>query len=107
MAAAEIKIVPPRLLAAGSAAAETAAKAAALHPGTAATGTPGSPFDTAWATLAAAMKARGGQMDAETAARGPQVAATTQAGVAELEGQDAQNAEQIDAVGKSQTSVLI
>jgi hypothetical protein len=107
MAAAEIKVVPPRLVAAGTAAAETAAKAAAPHGGTAATGSPGAPFDTAWATLAAAMKTHGGQMDADTAARGPKVAATTQAGVAELEGQDAQNAEQIDAVGKSQTSVLI
>jgi hypothetical protein len=52
------------------------------------------------------MKARADQLDVRAAAKGPQVAATTQAGVAELEGQDAQNAEQIDAVGKSQTSVL-
>jgi hypothetical protein len=106
MPAAEIKIVPPRLLAAGTAAADTAAKAAAPHPGAATTGVAGTPFDSAWATLAASMKTRGGQMDAETAAKGPQVAATTQAGVAELEDQDARNAEQIDAVGKSQKTVL-
>jgi hypothetical protein len=52
------------------------------------------------------MKARAGQMDVRAAAKGPQVTATTQAGVAELQGQDTQNAEQIDAVGKSQRSVL-
>jgi hypothetical protein len=107
MATTEIRVAPPELLAAGTAAAETAAKAAAPHPGTAAPGAVGTPFDTACATLAAAMKARAGQMDVRAAAKGPQVAATTQAGVAELEGQDTQNAEQIDAVGKSQTSVLI
>ena len=46
-------------------------------------------------------------MAAQDMGEGPAVQATTQSGVAQLQGQDEQNAEEIGAVGQSAQSTLI
>ena len=98
MPAQSIKVTPPALLAAAASVAATAEKAAA-PPTVAPHAVPGSPADGAWSTIAAGMATQSAQLSADVAGKGPEVTATTSAGVAQLEGQDADNAAQIQAVG--------
>jgi hypothetical protein len=98
MAAESIKVTPPALLEAASAAAMTAEKAAAPHPGVVPVASPGSAADGAAATIAAGMGARAAQLSTKLAGKGPQVQAKTHSGVTQLQGQDEQNATQIQQV---------
>ena len=101
MPAQSRKVVPPALLAASASVAAAAQQAAAVHPGTLAHAVPGSPADSAWATIAAGMVAQTVQMSGEVSGKGPEVEAKTPAGVAQLQTQDADNAAQIQTVGES------
>lgn len=92
MVAQPITVRPPALVQAAATAAMTAEQAAAPHPGVVPVASPGSPADGAATSIAAAMSARAAQLSAKLAGKGPQVQATTQSGVAQLQGQDAQNA---------------
>lgn len=98
MATQWIKVIPPALLQAAVTAAMTADKAAAPHPGVVPVTSPGSPADVAAATIAIGMSARTAQLSTKLAGKGPQVQTKTQTGVAQLQGQDAQNANQIQQV---------
>jgi hypothetical protein len=101
MVAQPIKVRPPALVQAAATAAMTAEKAAAPHPGVVPVASPGSPADGAAGTVAAGMSARAAQLSSKLADKGPQVQAKTQSGVAQLQGQDEQNATQIKQVGDS------
>lgn len=101
MPAQSIKVCPPALLEAAASVAVTAEQAAAPHAGAVPVATPGSPADGVWAGIAAGIATESTQMAAEDAGEGPAVQATTQVGVAQLQGQDEQNAEEIRAVGQS------
>ena len=107
MPAQSIKVCPPALLAAADSVAATADHAAAPRPDTVPVATPGSPADGAWAGIAAGIASESAQMAAQDMGEGPAVQATTASGVAQLQGQDEQNAEQIGAVGQSAQSTLI
>jgi hypothetical protein len=100
MVAQPIKVRPPALLQAAQSAAVTAENAAAPHPGVVPVASPGSPADGAAATISAGMSARSGQLAAKLAGKGPQVQATTQSGVAQMQGQDARNATEIEQLAK-------
>lgn len=101
MPAQPIKVRPPALLQAAASVAKTAEEAAAPHPGAVPVATPGSPADGAWAGIAAGIASLSAAMATEVAGVGPLIQATTQGGVAHLQGQDEQNAAQIQAVGQS------
>lgn len=101
-----IKVHPPALLQAAASAATTAAAAAAPDPGTVPVAAPGgSAADDAAALIAAGISAREAALAAKLAGKGPLIQATTQAGVAELQGQDEQNGAQIRAVGQQAVTV--
>jgi hypothetical protein len=101
MPAESIKVVPPALLSAADAVAVAAQKAATPEPGAVFAATPGSPADGVLATFAGGIATQTAQMSAEAAGEGPEIVAKTTAGVAQLQGQDAENAAQIQAVGDS------
>ena len=95
-----VKVTPPALLAAASKAAMIAETIAAPHPGVVPQVSPGSPIDTAAATLATGMAAKSAKMTAEVAGKGPQVQAATQSGVAQTQAQDEQSAAQMRQLGQ-------
>ena len=107
MPAQSINVCPPALLEAAASVAVTAEQVAAPHAGTVPLATPGSPADGTWAGIAAGIASESAQMAAQDMGEGPAVQATTQSGVAQLQGQDEQNAEEIGAVGQSAQSTLI
>lgn len=90
-----VKVIPPALLEAAASAATIADRAATPHPGVVPAVSPGSPADAAAGTIAAGMSQRAAQLSARLAGKGPQVQATTQSGVAQMQAQDEQNATQI------------
>ncbi len=99
MVAEPIKVRPPALVQAAASAAMTAEKAAAPHPGAVPVASAGSPADGAAATIAAGMSVKSTQLTTKLAGKGPQVQAKTQSGVAQLQGQDEQNAAKIQQLG--------
>lgn len=107
MPAQSINVCPPALLEAAASVAVTADQAAAPHPGVVPIATLGSPADGAWAGIAAGIASESALMASQDMGEGPAVQATTQSGVAQLQGQDEQNAEEISAVGQSAESTLI
>ncbi|WP_431241081.1 hypothetical protein ACQ86B_28690 (plasmid) [Mycolicibacterium aichiense] len=96
-----IKVIPPALLSAADAVANAAQKAATPEPGAVFAAVPGSPADGVLATFATGIVTQTAQMSAEAAGEGPEMVAKTAAGVAQLQGQDCDNAAQIQAVGNS------
>ena len=99
MPAQQIKVVPPALLNAAAGVAAAAQEAAAPQPGAVPVAAPASPADGALAAIATEIATQTAQMSAEVAGKGPAVTAKTSAGVARLESQDVQNADDIEAVG--------
>ncbi len=100
MPAQSANVVPPALLAAAASGAARAAPAA-KPPTAVPQAVPGSPADGAWATIAAGMASQSAAMSAEVSGKGPEIETKTSAGVAQLQGQDAENAAQIQTVGDS------
>jgi hypothetical protein len=95
-----VKVIPPALLTASSEAAAHAETAAAPRPAVVPIASPGSPADAAAATIATGMATKSAQISAKLAGKAPQVQAATQRGVAQLQGQDEQNATQIRQLGQ-------
>ena len=106
MAAESIKVIPPALLQAAATAAATTEQAATPHPGVVPVASPGSPADGAWAGVAAGMGTRSAELTGKLAGKGPQVQATTQGGVALVQGADEQNAEKVRALPAHMRSSL-
>jgi hypothetical protein len=101
MPANTLHVSPTALLQAAASVAEAAGRVASPHPDTVPVATPGSPADAAWAGVGAGMVSESAEMTTEATAVGPQIQAATQSGVAQLQGQDEQNADAIGAVGDS------
>ncbi|MBP1823043.1 hypothetical protein [Mycobacterium sp. OAE908] len=97
MPAEPIKVNPSQMLQGGASVAATAERAIS-NPGAAPIPKPGSPMDTAAASVAAAMGTQVTQMTAQVASKGPALQATTSSGVAQTEATDEQNAERYRAV---------
>lgn len=100
MPAQNIKVTPSVMLNAAASVAATAEQAA-KPPATLPEVVPGSPADAAWGVIATGMATQTGQMSAEISGKGPEIQAKTQAGVAQFQAQDEENAAQIRSVGNS------
>lgn len=108
MPAEDIRVLPPEMLQAAATAAQTAEKAAAPSPGVVPTPVPGSPADAAAVTIATGISGQAAAIASGLAGKGPKVQAATQQGVTQLQGQDEQNAAEVnqleDAVYRSQVA---
>lgn len=96
-----IHVCPPGLLEAAATVSTMAIQAAQPDPGMVPEVGAGSAADTACDTFTAGVAARSGELVTRFAGKGPQVQATTHAGVSQLQAQDGDNATQVQAVGQS------